>query len=117
MVGFHAATLMVLNLSVICVDAFTPSTIRYQAASHYLTPRHDYHHHMSRGADDKGDPTKTFLASFADGVQTFLKNPSLNEGKRMLVKSLAGDYDEDAVLAKLNGLISDNRILMMSFTT
>ena len=41
----------------------------------------------------------------------------LKEGKKKLVKSLAGDYDEVAVRARLNGLINDNPVLMLSFTT
>lgn len=41
----------------------------------------------------------------------------LKEGKKALVKSLAGDYDEVAVRARLNGLINDNPVLMLSFTT
>jgi len=40
-----------------------------------------------------------------------------NDGKKKLVKSLAGDYDEDAVRARTNGLINDNPVLMLSFTT
>lgn len=40
-----------------------------------------------------------------------------NDGKKKLVKSLAGDYDEEAVRARTNGLINDNPVLMLSFTT
>ena len=41
----------------------------------------------------------------------------LNEGKKNLVKSLAGDYDAAAIQARTDGLIKDNAVLMMSFTT
>lgn len=41
----------------------------------------------------------------------------LKEGKKALVKKLAGDYDKAAVRARLNGLIADNKVLMLSFTT
>ena len=41
----------------------------------------------------------------------------LREGKVGLVKSLAGEYDADAVRAKLDGLVEDNSVLMLSFTT
>ena len=41
----------------------------------------------------------------------------LKEGKVGLVKSLAGEYDADAVRAKLDGLVEDNSVLMLSFTT
>ena len=40
-----------------------------------------------------------------------------NEGKKKLVKSLAGDYDEAAIKARVNGLIADSPVLMLSFTT
>ena len=41
----------------------------------------------------------------------------LNEGKKKLVKSLAGDYDQEAVQARIDGLIQSNPVLMFSFTT
>ena len=41
----------------------------------------------------------------------------LKEGKVGLVKSVAGEYDADAVRAKLDGLVEDNSVLMLSFTT
>jgi len=41
----------------------------------------------------------------------------LKDGKKGLVKSLAGDYDEAAVQQKINSLIQDNPVLMLSFTT
>ena len=34
-----------------------------------------------------------------------------------LVKSLAGDYDADAVRGKLENMVADNPVLMLSFTT
>lgn len=40
-----------------------------------------------------------------------------NEGKKNLVKSLAGEYDAEAIQARTNGLINDNPVLMFSFTT
>ena len=41
----------------------------------------------------------------------------LKEGKKALVKSLAGEFDEAAVKARLDNLVSDNKVLMLSFTT
>ena len=41
----------------------------------------------------------------------------LKQGKQALVKSLAGDYDSVAVRERLDGLIADNKVLMLSFTT
>lgn len=40
-----------------------------------------------------------------------------NEGKKAFVKSLAGDYDAIAVRTKIDSLIKDNSVLMLSFTT
>mmetsp|Transcript_34194 Transcript_34194/g.72856 ORF Transcript_34194/g.72856 Transcript_34194/m.72856 type:complete len:187 (-) Transcript_34194:247-807(-) len=41
----------------------------------------------------------------------------LKEGKVGIAKSLAGDYDEDAVKRKLDNLVKKNPVLMLSFTT
>jgi hypothetical protein len=67
---------------------------------------------MPPGSDD---PTKVWYAGFADAVQNVLTNSPLNEGKKALVKSLAGEYDEAAIKAKLNTLIDENSVLMLSF--
>jgi len=40
-----------------------------------------------------------------------------NAGKKAFVKSLAGDYDAIAVRTKIDSLIKDNSVLMLSFTT
>ena len=40
-----------------------------------------------------------------------------DEGKKKLVKSMAGEYDAEAIQARTNGLINDNPVLMFSFTT
>lgn len=41
----------------------------------------------------------------------------LNDGKKALVKSLAGEYDKDAIQDRMNGLVSANQVFMFSFTT
>jgi len=66
--------------------------------------------------EDENDPTKVWYAGIADNIQKVLTNSPLNEGKKALVKSLAGEYDEVAVANKLNGLIQDEPVLMLSFT-
>jgi hypothetical protein len=40
-----------------------------------------------------------------------------NAGKKAFVKSLAGDYDAIAVRTKIDNLIKNNSVLMLSFTT
>lgn len=41
----------------------------------------------------------------------------VDEGKKALVKKLAGDYDEVAIQNRLKTLIEENKVLMLSFTT
>lgn len=36
-----------------------------------------------------------------------------NEGKKILVRNLAGDFDETAIKGRLNGLVADNKVLML----
>ncbi len=75
------------------------------------SPRHPLRLHSN-------DPTKSPIASFADKLQTILtKTSPLNAAKLALVKSLAGDYDAAATREKLDKLISENPVLMLSFTT
>lgn len=40
-----------------------------------------------------------------------------NEGKKALVKSLAGDYDQAAIRERLDSLITESPVLMLSFET
>lgn len=47
-----------------------------------------------------------------DGLFSFVK-----DGKAKFVKSIAGDYDAAAVRGKIDKLIVDNPVLMLSFTT
>lgn len=70
---------------------------------------------MCPGARKDNDPTKVWYSGFADTVQNLLTNSPLNEGKKALVRALAGDYDREATRAKLDGLIADNPVLMLSF--
>lgn len=63
-------------------------------------------------------PSTALLKSFSTSSSTSLAlgfNP-FNEAKKKLVQALAGDYDKEATQAKLQNLISSNKILMMSFT-
>ena len=36
-----------------------------------------------------------------------------NQGKKLLVKKLAGDFDEPAVRARLDSLVAENPVLML----
>ena len=40
-----------------------------------------------------------------------------NEGKKALVRKLAGEYDQAAIRARLDGLIANSPVLMLSFET
>lgn len=57
-------------------------------------------------------PTAALAASPIDNLFAFLK-----EGKVGLVKSLAGEYDAVAVRSKIDSLVQDTPVLMLSFTT
>ncbi|KAG7368965.1 dithiol-glutaredoxin protein [Nitzschia inconspicua] len=58
----------------------------------------------------------TSSPSSSSSTQVGLMN-FLNDGKKALVKSLAGEYDATAIQTRINGLIDDNPVLMFSFTT
>jgi len=66
-------------------------------------------------SDNNDDPTKVWYAKIADVVQNLLTNSPLNEGKKALVRSLAGDYDKAETRAKLESLISNEKVFMLSF--
>ena len=61
------------------------------------------------------DPTKVWYAEIANVVQNLLTNSPLNEGKKAVVKMMAGGYDVQATNAKLDELIA-NPVVMLSFT-
>ena len=61
------------------------------------------------------DPTQVWYADLANGVQNLLQNSPLNEGKKAVVKMMAGSYDARATNAKLDELIA-NPVVMLSFT-
>ena len=61
------------------------------------------------------DPTKVWYADLANGVQNLLQNSPLNEGKKAVVKMMAGGYDVAATNEKLDELIA-NPVVMLSFT-
>mmetsp|Transcript_35696 Transcript_35696/g.42626 ORF Transcript_35696/g.42626 Transcript_35696/m.42626 type:complete len:120 (+) Transcript_35696:37-396(+) len=69
----------------------------------------------SNDDDNEKDPTKVWTAEIADAIQNAVTYSPLNEGKKALVKMLAGEYDSPVVRAKLMGLIEDEPVLMLSF--
>lgn len=62
------------------------------------------------------DPTKVWYADLANTVQNVLTNSPLNEGKKLVVKLLAGPYDEAATRAKIEKFASTEPVAMLSFT-
>ena len=66
-------------------------------------------------------PTNTIFQARSVGqtssTQVYNLFGFLNEGKKALVKKLAGDYDADAVQDRIDGLIKESPVLMLSFTT
>ena len=64
---------------------------------------------------------KSSVSSFSSSSSTSMGVGNIvglfDEGKKKLVKSMAGEYDAEAIQARTNGLINDNPVLMFSFTT
>ena len=82
------------------------------AASAFQAPVSQPRSGLARHAED---PTKVWYADLANGVQNLLQNSPLNEGKKAVVKMMAGGYDVQATNAKLDELIA-NPVVMLSFT-
>ena len=69
---------------------------------------------MSSGDED---PTASPLVQAVNSLQEAMRNSPVANLKQSLAKMQAGDYDVDAVSARLNGLISDTPAVMFSFST
>ena len=81
------------------------SLVALERAAAFATPPPEvFNTRISTTSLEMGNPI--------DGFFAFLK-----EGKVGLVKSLAGDYDAPAIRSKIDNLISENDVLMFSFTT
>ena len=73
------------------------------------------------GKDVGGKEADEFLGGvvgqFVSGLTEFAANSPLNQGKIMLAKAQAGDYDVAATQAELQGIIDGSPVVMFSFTT
>jgi len=102
------------------LDSVTRTTSHQISKHPAVTPRTNtvYTIHLSKSSDNDGndDPTKVWYATLANGIQNVLTNSPLKEGKKALVKMIAGPYDEVAVRAKLQNLITTKPAVMLSFT-
>ena len=109
MFSFRSAALAALILALGVAEGFVPTDgMKSSRISLAMCPGGEKN-------DSENDPTKVWYAGVADVVQNLLTNSPLNEGKKALVKSLAGDYDVEATRAKLNGLIDNEPVLFLSF--
>jgi len=102
---------------VVSSHSHRPATRRTSCARTAISRNRSILLHAASGDSNDDDPTKVWYAGVANAIQNVLTNSPLNEGKKALVKSLAGEYDEVAVKARLNGLIADSNsgVLMLSF--
>jgi len=111
MLSIRSAALAALILALGAVEGFVPvdgsKSSVFVSAPLAMCPGGE------KNNDD--DPTKVWYAGVADAVQNVLTNSPLNEGKKALVKSLAGDYDVEATRAKLTGLVANEPVLFLSF--
>jgi len=55
--------------------------------------------------------------TFLNRLTEFMANSPLNQGKKMLAKAIAGNYDEAQVTAEVDGLIANNPVMLFSFST
>jgi len=74
------------------------------------------------GEGEEADPAgEKFLASglgsFISKLSEVAASSPINQGKIMLVKSQAGDYDVAATQARLQEIIDGDKVVMFSFTT
>jgi len=101
--------------STVTVEGFAPSNQQQQQSKSRTTSRI-----LCGKQSDNDDPTKVWYAQISNDIQKILtSNSPLNEGKKALVRKLAGDYDREATRAKLNAYIENSQksVLMLSFTT
>mmetsp|Transcript_21138 Transcript_21138/g.32130 ORF Transcript_21138/g.32130 Transcript_21138/m.32130 type:complete len:110 (+) Transcript_21138:150-479(+) len=94
------------------VEGFTPSNQQPKSRRTQIL--------CGKQSDSDNDPTKVWYAQISNDIQKILtSNSPLNEGKKALVRKLAGDYDREATRAKLNAYIDNSQkgVLMLSFTT
>ena len=63
------------------------------------------------------DPTANPLTQAINSLQESMQNSPVANLKQSLANMQAGDYDVDAVSARLNGLINDTPVVMFSFST
>jgi glutaredoxin 3 len=56
------------------------------------------------------------LEDAINSLTVALKNSPINQGKKALAKAQAGSYDAQATRAKIENLITDNKVLVFSWT-
>eukprot|EP00448_Togula_jolla_P039901 CAMPEP_0170645250 /NCGR_PEP_ID=MMETSP0224-20130122/42967_1 /TAXON_ID=285029 /ORGANISM="Togula jolla, Strain CCCM 725" /LENGTH=225 /DNA_ID=CAMNT_0010976429 /DNA_START=57 /DNA_END=735 /DNA_ORIENTATION=+ len=70
-----------------------------------------------RTDEDRLEFMNSPVGQVVGAVASALSTGPLNEGKIWLAKTMAGDYDEAAVSAKLESYISENPAVVFSFST
>ena len=90
-----------------------------------FTPHHRNKSHTTtttsytklNNSDNENDPTNNIPTSIANSIQNIFTNFNpLNDAKKKLVQSLAGDYDKTKIQNELQSLIENEPLLMLSFT-
>lgn len=61
-------------------------------------------------------PARAFPEDLINNISVAIKNSPLNEGKKALAIAQAGQYDEAAVRAKVEGLISASKVAVFSWS-
>jgi len=115
MTAFRAVAIAALLLLSATSSAFNPSSM--MASARRRGEHSGRTKTVCRGSNSDEDPTKVWYAGVANVIQNALTNSPLNEGKKALVRALAGDYDQAATRAKLENMIATEKVLMFSFPT
>ena len=96
--------LMFCMSELVGILAFLPIQIRRACAA------------TRRLAQKQEDVADVFLSQLADNIDKNVPK-SLEERNKVLAKSMAGEYDRRAARAKVETMVNENPVLMMSVTT
>lgn len=94
------------------------------STSSAFTPQHQngafgtkLHNSSNNDNNNNNDPTNNLPTAIANSIQKIFTNFNpLNDGKKKLVQSLAGNYDKPKIQNELQSLIQNEPLLMLSFT-
>lgn len=108
-----------LNLLFGAVVVLTTLTLSSPFTPHHRNGAHTANISYTKlsNSNNENDPTNNLPTSIANTISTIFTNLNpLNNAKKKLVQSLAGDYDKTKYRNELQSLIQNEPLLMLSFT-